>query len=81
VTEPRFTTTRWRAGYRTDDVDDLLADVLPRLSGRPDPELVRRITEARFATVTFSSGYDMAEVDAFLDDLAAQAAGGPSAAT
>jgi DivIVA domain-containing protein len=76
VTPPTFRTTRWRSGYRTDDVDDFLADVLPRLTGRPDPELARRIAEVRFATVAFAAGYDMDDVDTYLDGLVTRASGG-----
>lgn len=74
VPSPVFRTVRWREGYRTDDVDDFLADVLPRVTGRPDPALAQRIREARFAPVRFAPGYAMDDVDTFLDDLARRAA-------
>ncbi|MCX6408287.1 MAG: DivIVA domain-containing protein [Propionibacteriales bacterium] len=75
---PVFRTTRWRTGYRVDDVDDFLADVLPRLTDRPDPVLAERIGQARFATVHFGAGYDMSDVDTYLDELVRRAGGLPA---
>lgn len=79
MTSPTFRTTRWRTGYRTDDVDDFLADVLPRLAGGAgagsDPALAERIQQARFATVRLEAGYDMEDVDTFLDELVRRARG------
>lgn len=75
---PVFRTTRWRTGYRVDEVDDFLADVLPRVTDRPDPALAERIMQARFATVHFGAGYDMGDVDTYLDELVRRAGGPPT---
>ncbi|WP_286690693.1 MULTISPECIES: DivIVA domain-containing protein [unclassified Aeromicrobium] len=75
---PVFRTTRWRTGYRVDDVDDFLADVLPRVTDRPDSALAERIVQARFATVHLGAGYDMSDVDAYLDDLVGRVGGPPA---
>lgn len=75
---PVFTSTRFREGYHVDDVDDFLADVVPRVGDRPDPTLARRIVGARFRAVRWSVGYDMSEVDAYLDELVQRVGGPPS---
>lgn len=75
---PTFRSTRWRAGYGIDDVNELLADLPPRPTGPCDPGLAERIRDARFASVTFRPGDDLGEVDAYLDQLIAQASGGPA---
>lgn len=68
MARPTFTTTRFREGYATEDVDRFLDEVFTALaSGRPVPN----ITEAVFTPTRFGVGYDMAEVDQFLDELSA----------
>lgn len=77
---PRFPTTKLREGYHMGEVDDFLAKVEPRVTGRPDGSIAALIREARFTPVRLRQGYDMGAVDAHLDALHARAErGGPAA--
>lgn len=74
IQEARFTTARFRPGYRTADVDDFLDEIVTLLQGTADPRRSRedaaaRVREAAFATETFPHTYDMQDVDAFLEEV------------
>jgi DivIVA domain-containing protein len=73
VTAPRFPLVRFREGYHVGEVDDFLAKVEPRVTGRPDGSIAALIREARFTPVRLRQGYDMGSVDAHLDALHARA--------
>ena len=70
----RFATVKFRAGYRTDAVDDFLDQIVALVKDPMDPqrarrEAVERVQGAVFPTVTFRDGYDMQDVDVFLDEV------------
>ena len=69
MTAPRFPLVRFREGYDAGEVDAFLADVEPRVTGRPDGSVAALVREARFTLVRLRQGYDMGAVDAHLDAL------------
>lgn len=77
VASARFTTTSFRAGYDTEDVDAFLADCVETLrwregSARPEaPVSAKQVVDTRFGQTKFRAGYDQDEVDDLLDRVAA----------
>ncbi|QCR19951.1 DivIVA domain-containing protein [Agrococcus sp. SGAir0287] len=77
VVRQTFSTTRLRAGYEVDQVDQLLDDVVAtmraHLDGSPIARPVRAddVAAVRFEVTRFRARYDMAEVDGFLDRVQA----------
>jgi DivIVA domain-containing protein len=70
VPEPSFRQVRFAEGYRPEDVDALLAEVLPQLrAGRPATGLAEHIARATFRPSKVRGGYDQDDVDAYLDEL------------
>lgn len=71
VLESRFAITKFRQGYRIDDVDMFLDELVAGLqSGSPTDELLAQISQAKFAATRWRSGYDCDIVDNFLDQIA-----------
>lgn len=76
VVAVEFSTVRWREGYETSAVDDLLAQALVELRGwerdcRATALAATDVVNARFQPTKFRTGYDQDQVDEFLDTLAA----------
>lgn len=70
VPEPSFQASRFREGYHPEDVDALLAEVLPQLrSGRPAPGLEQHLVAVTFRSTRLREGYDQDDVDDYVDVL------------
>lgn len=75
--EPKFTVTKFREGYKKQDVDDFLEELRRSVARATAIELQSipdRILNAQFKVVGFfKEGYDMLEVDDFLDAIGTKA--------
>ena len=77
VDQQTFSTTRLRAGYEIEQVDQWLDEVVAtmraHLAGTPEAVSVRAddVAAARFGVTRFRARYDMVEVDDFLDRVQA----------
>lgn len=74
MSQVKFSSTKFREGYITDEVDDFVNSVQLALqkweSGSPGKLSAHDVVHARFTPVKFRSGYDETEVDDFLDKVA-----------
>ena len=83
VASVRFTTTAFREGYDSDEVDAFLArcaESIGHLEGGPAPAYPVSsddVVQARFAPTKFRTGYDQDEVDDLLDRVAVTLRGIP----
>ena len=72
--DKRFRQTRWRAGYKPDEVDGFV-EVVDDALRAPTPMLsAREVSRSRFTPVVFMSGYHMGDVDQFLENAERQLA-------
>ena len=74
IVAARFSTVRWREGYETGEVDDLLARALIELRGweqhaRATALAAADVVNARFQPTRLRTGYDQDQVDEFLEAL------------
>ena len=74
VVSARFSTVRWREGYETSEVDDLLAQGRAALLGWERDSgstalAASDVVNARFQPTKFRIGYDQNQVDEFLEAL------------
>ena len=67
LSDPAIARVRWRRGYRADEVDLFLTQVVGSLLGHRDPIAVRDVEGARFRPARLRRGYEMREVDRLLD--------------
>ena len=64
--DKRFRQTRWRAGYKPDEVDGFVEAVDDAMRS-PTPRLsASDVAGSRFTPVMFMPGYHMGDVDEFL---------------
>lgn len=77
IVQQTFSTTRFRAGYDADQVDQWLDEVVATMRGHiagtldATPIRASDVAAARFQQTRFRDGYDMAEVDDLLDRVQA----------
>jgi DivIVA domain-containing protein len=65
--DKRFRQTRWRAGYKPDEVDGFVEMVDDALRS-PTPRLTPvEVAQSRFTPVLFMTGYHMGDVDDYLE--------------
>ena len=74
IVAARFSTVRWREGYETGEVDELLARALIELRGweqdaRATALAATDVVNARFQPTRLRTGYDQDQVDEFLEAL------------
>jgi DivIVA domain-containing protein len=75
VDRARFRATRFRPGYRQDEVDAFLGRVVVELRGRAAGRIALTTRDVRtktFTRVRFVHGYEPSEVDALLQRVATQ---------
>jgi DivIVA domain-containing protein len=66
---PHFRPTRWRAGYRPEEVDAFV-DVVEDALRSPTPRVsASDVSQHRFTPVRLMAGYDPDDVDAYLDKV------------
>jgi DivIVA domain-containing protein len=66
--DKRFRQTRWRAGYKPDEVDGFV-EVVDDALRSPTPMLsATDVARSRFTPVVLMSGYHMGDVDEYLED-------------
>ncbi|QIK62143.1 DivIVA domain-containing protein [Leucobacter viscericola] len=70
VINSRFATTKFKAGYDLNDVDDFLDTVARQLRDEPRAEVIAKtIKNAAFRQTKWRDGYNSEQVDRFLDEL------------
>lgn len=76
----RFRTTRFRAGYSEDAVDDFIDALRGQLvAGVTDDEIVAAVQTSRFPMTGARRGYELEQVDALLDHVTTALGGTPAA--
>jgi len=70
--DKRFRQTKWRAGYKPEEVDGFV-EVVDDALRSPNPRLsATAIARSRFTPVVFMSGYHMGDVDDYLENAERQ---------
>jgi DivIVA domain-containing protein len=68
--DTRFRQTRWRAGYKPDEVDGFVESVDDALRSPAPRVSATDVARSRFTPVLLMRGYHMGDVDEYLDQAA-----------